>query len=66
MFVQRLILCLFLLLSTIASASEKLNVLFIASDDMRPQLGCYSDTTVKSPNLDALAKRSILFNNSYV
>lgn len=66
MFLQRLTLCLFVLLTTNVSASEKLNVLFIASDDMRPQLGCYGDTTVKSPNLDALAKRSLLFNHSYV
>jgi len=42
------------------------NILFIASDDMRPQLGCYGDTTVKSPNLDALAKRGMVFKNSYV
>lgn len=47
-------------------AAERLNVLFIASDDMRPQLGCYGDTTVKSPHLDALAKRGMVFQRSYV
>ena len=39
-----------------ASAADKPNVLFIAVDDLRPELGCYGSEIAVSPNLDALAK----------
>ena len=29
---------------------EKRNVLFIAVDDLRPELNCYGSTQIKSPN----------------
>ena len=46
-------------------AAQPLNVLFIASDDLRNDLGCYGHPQVKTPNLDRLAKRGLVFNNAY-
>ena len=53
------------LASTAQAAESRPNVLFIASDDMRPQLGCYGDQLVKSPNLDRLAARALVFDRAF-
>lgn len=42
------------------------NILFIAIDDLRPELGCYGAEQVRSPNLDRLASEGFLFNRHYV
>ncbi|MEO6436191.1 MAG: sulfatase [Tepidisphaeraceae bacterium] len=47
------------------SAGKTLNVLFIAVDDLRPELGCYGVEGIKTPNLDALAARGLLFGRAY-
>ncbi len=48
-----------------SQAADKPNVLFIAIDDLRPELGCYGSPIAVSPNLDALAKDGLLFNRAY-
>ena len=57
------LLCFLMLFSALES---KDNILFITVDDLRPALGCYGDTMAFTPNIDALAKRSMLFTNAYV
>lgn len=49
-------------------AKEKIkqpNFLFIAVDDLRPELGCYGIDYVKSPNIDQLAKNGMVFQQAY-
>lgn len=41
------------------------NVLFISIDDLRPELGCYGQEQIHSPNIDRLAGRGILFERAY-
>jgi len=57
------LLCFLMLFSALES---KDNILFITVDDLRPALGCYGDTMAFTPNIDALAKRSMLLTNAYV
>lgn len=47
------------------AGAAKYNVLFLCADDIRPQLGCYGDPLIHSPNLDALAGRGMVFNRAY-
>ena len=53
-------------LSTAAQSPAQPNVLFIAVDDLRPELGCYGVDYIRTPRIDAFAKTGRLFKNHYV
>ena len=48
-----------------AAAKAKPNVLLICVDDLKPLLGCYGEKQAHTPNIDRLAKRSVLFQRAY-
>lgn len=57
---------LLIALSGLAQASERPNILFIAVDDLNDWIGCMGGhPQVKTPNIDRLAARGVLFTNAH-
>ncbi|XP_970679.2 N-sulphoglucosamine sulphohydrolase isoform X1 [Tribolium castaneum] len=48
-----------------AENGKQLNVLLILADDGGFEMGAYRNKICQTPNLDALAKNSLIFNNAY-
>jgi arylsulfatase A-like enzyme len=69
----RLITLLFVFLTLTAFGKDEAdkknkkrpNILFLVVDDLKPVLGCYGNTDVKTPDIDRLAKKGVVFQNAY-
>ena len=49
-----------------SNGAQRPNILYIQSDQHSPNvLGCYGESTVRTPNLDALAARGTVFTSAY-
>ncbi len=56
-----------LLLAICASltAADKPNILWLTSEDHSPTMGCYGDKVARTPNIDALAAKGMLFKKAW-
>ncbi|WP_242205396.1 sulfatase family protein [Aestuariivivens insulae] len=45
--------------------NKRPNILWIVTEDISPNLSFYGDHTAKTPNLDALAKESLIYDNAF-
>ena len=58
----------FLIASLVASlaAAERPNILLITSEDNGPELSCYGEPYVRTPNLDKMAEDGVRFDRAFV
>lgn len=52
-------------ISLLLSAQQKTNILFIAVDDLKPELGVYGADYIHTPHIDALAGQGVTFTNAH-
>ncbi|RMF38592.1 MAG: iduronate-2-sulfatase [Planctomycetota bacterium] len=53
------------LLAAGSAVAARPNIVFIAVDDLRPELGCYGSPIAVTPHLDQLAAEGMLFQRAY-
>ena len=49
----------------LVAAADRPNVLFVSIDDLRPELGCYGNQHISTPNLDTFARQGTTFMKAY-
>lgn len=65
---QKIFISLMILLCYLSiNAQQKPNIVHIFADDqVYGDLGCYGPQKIETPNIDALAKKGMLFTQHYV
>ena len=53
------------LMTVAARAAENPNILWLTSEDHGQQMGCYGDTLARTPNVDALAAKGMVFRHAW-
>ena len=60
--VAKLLFVILVALKVPAVADEKPNILWLTAEDIGPHLGCYGDSVARTPNIDALARRGMVYD----
>lgn len=64
-FFRAALLALPLLCGLRATAADRPNILWLTSEDHGPEMGCYGDVNARTPNVDALAAKGMLFKRAW-
>ena len=62
---KSVVLGLSLILCATSVAADKPNILWLTSEDHGPEMGCYGDANARTPNMDALAAKGMLFKRAW-
>lgn len=64
---MKLSLALLVLCSALSAlaAGERPNILWLTSEDQGPQMGCYGDPLARTPHVDALAAKGMIFRRAW-
>jgi arylsulfatase A-like enzyme len=53
-------------LKSLAKDNKSPNIVWILAEDASPHIGCYGETAIKTPHLDALAGNGVRFDSAFV
>lgn len=59
------VLLLFIMVPLLSFGQKSPNIVWIVCEDISPYLGVYGDATVRTPNIDALAKEGVKYTRVY-
>ncbi len=56
---------LLICISLSSASQDRYNVIWISAEDMGPELGCYGNNDLSTPNIDRLANEGVRYTNAY-